>query len=248
MKLLQDKICLVTGANRGIGKVVVEQYASLGAIVFANAREKGCMDKATKELERKYDTTIIPVYFDVRDTVEIRKVIQRIQKEYKKLDVLVNNAGIMKDALIGMISDEMMKEVFETNVFASINLMQYASRLMKRNSSGSIINFTSIVGVYGAKGQLTYSASKGAVIAMTKAAAKELAADHIRVNAVAPGMIDTDMLYSIGQERMNVNLANIGMGRFGTPEDIAKACVFFASDFSEYITGQVLGIDGGMMI
>ncbi|MBR1740289.1 MAG: SDR family oxidoreductase, partial [Lachnospiraceae bacterium] len=182
------------------------------------------------------------------DTARIRKELQNIQKECGKLDVLVNNAGIMKDALIGMISNDLMQNIFETNVFASINLIQYASRLMKRNSSGSIINFASIVGVQGNKGQMVYSASKGAVIAMTKTAAKELAPFHIRVNAVAPGMIDTDMFRSIGEEHIAEHLANIGMGRLGKPKDVANACLFLASDLSEYVTGQILGIDGSALV
>lgn len=248
MELLKDKVCFITGTSRGIGKAVLELFASEGAIVYANARQEGCIDEFAKVIEEKYRSVVIPVYFDVRDTISAGKVIRQIQKEQGRLDVLVNNAGIMQEALIGMTSENMMKDIFETNVFASMNILQYSARLMKRNSSGSIINFTSIAGVNGSKGLLAYSASKGAVIAMTKTAAKELAEYHIRVNAVAPGMVETDMLHSIGQEKMEEQLGHIGMGRFGSPEDIAKACVFLASELSEYVTGQILGVDGGAVV
>ena len=162
--------------------------------------------------------------------------------------MLVNNAGIMKDALIGMINGKLMQEIFEVNVFAMIQMIQMANKLMSRQKSGSIINMASIVGTNGNSGQLVYSASKGAVVAMTKTAAKELASDNIRVNAIAPGMIDTDMFRSIGETKIQENLEKIKMGRLGNPEEIANACVFLASDLSAYISGQVLGVDGVTVI
>ena len=173
-----------------------------------------------------------------------KSMFQRIMKEYDRLDVLVNNAGIMQDALIGMITRDMMQQIFETNVFASMESLQYAARIMKKNKSGSIINFASIVGVKGNLGQVVYSASKGAVIAMTKSAAKELSEHRIRVNAVAPGMIDTDMFRSIGEEKIKLYLNDIGFGRLGTPDDIANVCLMLASDYTGYLTGQIIGIDG----
>lgn len=246
--LLKDKVCIVTGCNRGIGLSILKAFAGEGAIVFANSRKEGSLEETVKELEDQNDCKIFPVYFDVNDSAEIKKLIMRIKKEYDRLDVLVNNAGIMKDALIGMISREMMREIFETNVFASMDMMQFSTKLMKKQGSGSIINFSSIVGVYGNEGQAVYSASKGAVIAMTKTAAKELAPYNIRVNAVAPGMIDTDMFRSIGEEKMERHLSNIGMGRLGMPEDIAKVCVMLASDYTSYMTGQIVGIDGSAVV
>lgn len=246
--LLKDKVCLITGTNRGIGKSVLTQFAKERAIIYANARQEGSIDDLAAELSSIHHTTIIPVYFDIRDTACIRKTMQKIQKEHGKLDVLVNNAGIMKDALIGMISNDLLTEVFETNVFASMNLLQYATRLMKHNSSGSIINFSSVVGIYGHEGQMAYAASKGAVIAMTKSAAKELAPFQIRVNAVAPGIIDTDLIKVLDEKQLQAQLEQIGMNRLGQPDDVAKVCVFLASDYSEYVTGQILGIDGGTIM
>lgn len=246
--LLEKKVCLLTGTNRGIGAALLEQFVKEGAIIYANARQEGVLDDVAKNLNEITNGKVIPVYFDIRDTQKCKSVIQKIYKDEGKIDVLVNNAGIMQDALIGMIDKELMREIFETNVFASMDLLQFVARTMKRKKSGSIINFSSIVGQYGNKGQLVYSASKGAVIAMTKTAAKELAPYNIRVNAVAPGMIDTEMFRSIGEEKMAEHLKNIGMGRFGTPEDVAKVVVMLASDYTEYVTGQILGIDGEAIV
>jgi 3-oxoacyl-[acyl-carrier protein] reductase len=171
-----------------------------------------------------------------------------VKKESGRLDCLVNNAGMMQDALIGMIDEKSMRDVFEVNVFAVMLLTQFAARVMMRQNSGSIINLASIVGINGNKGQLVYSATKGAVIAMSKTAAKELAHHNIRVNAVAPGMIDTDIFRSIGEEKVADRLKNIGMGRLGTPTDVANVCVYLASDLSEYVTGQIIGVDGAAII
>jgi 3-oxoacyl-[acyl-carrier protein] reductase len=246
--MLDGKIALVTGASRGIGRVTAELFARNGCIVYANARVAGCLDALAEEYRSKYDAEILPLYFDVTDSGGVKAAFQRIKKEHGRLDVLVNNAGIMKDALIGMISGDMLREIFEVNVFAVAELIQYASKFMIKQNSGSIINLSSIVGANGNKGQLAYSASKGAVISMTKTAAKELARYSIRVNAIAPGMIDTDMFNSIGKKHVQERTANIGMNRLGTPGDVAEVCLFLASDRSAYITGQVLGVDGSATV
>ncbi len=248
MDILKNKVSLITGTNRGIGAAILESFARENSIIYANARQEGSIDESAKYFGEKYGAVIVPVYFDIRDTNSIKNVMMKIQKEQGKLDILVNNAGIMKDALIGMISKTLMKDIFDTNVFASMDLLQYASRIMRKNNSGCIINFSSIVGLYGNKGQLVYSASKGAVISMTKTAAKELAPYHIRVNAIAPGMIDTDMFQSIGEARIQEHLKKIGMGALGTPEEVADACVLIASDYARYVTGQIIGVDGAAVV
>jgi 3-oxoacyl-[acyl-carrier protein] reductase len=247
-KLLEGKVCLVTGCSRGIGKEIATQFALNGAIVYANCRKNGVLDEFVKEIEKKYNAKIIPLYFDVTDSVEAKKAIMRIKNERNRIDVLVNNAGIMKDALIGMISPKVINDIFSVNVVAVIEMLQLVVKLMYKQRSGSIINISSIVGTNGNKGQLVYSASKGAVISITKTAAKELASKNIRVNAIAPGMIDTDMYQSVGSIHKTEHAANIGMGRLGTTEDVAKTCIYLASDLSEYVTGQIIGVDGSTLI
>lgn len=246
MDLLKDKVCFVTGTSRGIGAAILRRFVEEGAIVYANARTEGSLESVCEEYTCQ--GRIIPLYFDITDEKAVKQAFLTIKKEQQKLDVLVNNAGIMKDALIGMINKRLMQEIFEVNVFAMMQMIQLANKLMSRQKSGSIINMASIVGTNGNSGQLVYSASKGAVVAMTKTAAKELASDNIRVNAVAPGMIDTDMFRSIGETKVQENLERIKMGRLGSPDDIANACVFLASDLSAYISGQILGVDGVTVI
>ncbi len=247
-RLLEGKVALITGTNRGIGRTLAETFARHGAIVYAGARTEGCLDAAAAELGRRCETEVCPVYFDVTDGAGMRAAFMRIKKEQQRLDVLVNNAGIMRDAVIGMVTNDMMQETFAVNVFAVAQAIQYAAKLMVPQKSGSIINISSIVGVLGNPGQMAYSASKGAVIALTKTTAKELAPSRVRVNAIAPGMIDTDMFRSVGSKRIQAYLAKIGMDRLGRPEDVANAAVFLASDLAEYVTGQILGVDGAVAI
>ena len=178
-ELLTGKVCLVTGASRGIGCAIAAKFAACGAVVYANGRKEESLKGL---LSPKEDCTgsVIPLYFDVTDSAAARKAMMQIKKEQGKLDVLVNNAGIMKDALIGMISKEEMQQVFEVNVFAVMEMLQLAVKLMSRQNSGSIINLASIVGTNGNRGQMVYSASKGAVILLTKTAAKELVSKDIK--------------------------------------------------------------------
>jgi len=248
VQLLKDKVCLITGTNRGIGAAVLKRFAQEGAIIYANARKQGSLENLCHELRESYGVEIIPMYFDITDEKSVKEAFVEIKKQHNRLDVLVNNAGIMQDALIGMINRKLMEDIFSVNVFAAMNMIQMANKIMSRQKSGSIINMASIVGTHGNRGQMVYSASKGAVVAFTKTAAKELAPNFIRVNAIAPGMIDTDMFHSIGEAKMNENLQKILMGRLGTPEEVADACVFLGSDLSIYITGQILGVDGGAII
>lgn len=248
MGLLEDKVCLVTGASRGIGAATAKRFVEEGAIVYANVRTPKNLDLFFEEMSEKGPGRIKALYFDVRDESASKKAIMQIKKEQGRLDVLVNNAGVMRDALIGMVTTSLMKEIFDTNVIGVANMLQLATKLMSRQKSGSIINLSSIVGIEGNAGQLAYSASKGAVAAITKTASKELAQYGIRVNAVAPGMIDTDMYRSIGEERVKDQIDNIRMGKLGTPEEVADAILFLASDLSRYITGDIIGVNGGAMV
>lgn len=245
--LLDGKVCMVTGANRGIGKAIVERFVKEGAEIYCVARREGSLDELVRYAESEQGA-VHPLHFDVRDAAAQKEAILRIKRGSGRLDVLVNNAGVLHDAVIGMIDHVQMDETFSTNVFATIELMQLACKLMKRQKSGSVINMASIVGVEGNANQVVYSASKGAVIALTKSAAKELASDGIRVNAIAPGIIETDMFRSVKSDKAEHLIANIGMRRIGTPLDIANACLFLASDLSEYITGQIIGVDGAAVV
>lgn len=242
--LLQGKIALVTGAGRGIGQAIARRIAEEGAIVYANGRRTGVIEEWTASLPQEVKDRILSAYFDLTDRDAMRKAIQRIRSEKGRIDVLVNNAGIAQSDRIGMIASEQVAAMFDVNVFAILDLMQLVIRLMQRQQSGSIINIASIVGIYGDAGQTAYAASKGAVIALTRSAAKELAPCQIRVNAVAPGLTETDMYKNTDPQYLAGRLSQIGMKRIGQPQDIANACVFLASDLSSYISGQVLGVDG----
>jgi 3-oxoacyl-[acyl-carrier protein] reductase len=246
-RLLEGKVCLVTGAVRGIGHAIAERFAMDGAIVYANDYREDSLDEWAKECLELYKTKVIPVYFDVTDSSKSKQNLMNIFKEEGKIDCLVNNAAVISNNKIGMITKDDMEKIFRVNVFAVIDLLQIASRLMARNKSGSIINIASIVGINGSAGQAAYSASKGAVIALTKSAAKELASSNIRVNAVAPGIIETERfkeLYTKNGDSIDSRIEKICLGRLGTPLDVANACTFLASDRADYISGQILGVDG----
>lgn len=245
---LQGKISLVTGSGKGIGRAIAERYCQEGALVYANARQEGTIDEWASSVAKGQAGSIRPVYFDVNDANAVKTCILKIKKEQGRLDTVVNNAGVMRDAPIGMISQSMMEESFSTNVYAVMNLIQYACKIMVKQKEGSIINISSIMGVAGNKNQMLYSATKGAVISLTKSAAKELAAAKIRVNAVAPGVIETDLFRQIGEVKAEEFVSRIGMGHPGSPKDVADLCVFLASDSSAYITGQVIGVDGAMIV
>ena len=242
--LLKDKACLITGASRGIGRETACRFAEEGAILYVTDYKEGSLDKLVDELKTKYSTDITPLYFDVTDEKASKKAMVEVKKGHGRLDVLVNNAGIMRDNVIGMIGSQLIHDVFDINVFAVINMIQLANKIMSHQNYGSIINISSIVGLEGAAGQLVYSASKGAVAALTKAAAKELAPNGIRVNAVAPGLINTGLLQAIGDDKIQENLKNVKMGRLGEPLDVANVLVFLASDLSGYVTGEIIGVDG----
>jgi 3-oxoacyl-[acyl-carrier protein] reductase len=237
---LTGKVAIITGCNRGIGNAILDLFIENGAIIFAVARKAESLQKYNN-IEQ-----VIPCYLDVTDKNAVRNLFLTIKKQFGKLDILVNNAGVMQDALLGMITDTQVHTTFDVNVFASITMMQYASKLMVKQQSGSIINLSSIMGLYGNAGQIVYSASKGAVIAMTKSAAKELASQHIRVNAIAPGIIATDMLFSVSPEKLDLLKSKVAMGNLGSTNNVANAVLFLASDLSEYISGQILGVDGMM--
>lgn len=237
--MLSEKIAIVTGATKGIGKEITRLFATSNAIVYGIGRNIDTLSELAQ-----HNTNIIPVQLDICETQAVQAKLQEIYKKHGHIDILVNNAGIMKDALLGMISEELILEMFQTNVFSTIQITQYASRFMKRQKNGNIINIASIIGTNGNAGQCVYSSTKGAIISFTKSAAKELASSGIRVNAIAPGIIDTNLISSVPEAKLEERKAQIKLGRIGQPEDIAKTALFLASDSSSYITGQIITVDG----
>ncbi len=244
---LAGKVALVTGAGRGIGLATAQKLCAEGAEVYVNGRNEESIERVVAELVSAGGNAM-PLVFDVTDPKAVQSAFKVIHKTSRRLDVLVNNAGVLQDSLIGMTSQQQIDETFATNSFAVIYTSQYASRLMARNQAGSIINITSIIGSTGNRGQTVYAGSKAAVIGMTKSLSKELAASGIRVNAIAPGFIDTDMARSLPAPIFEERVASVAMGRIGAASEVASAVFFLASDLSSYVTGQVLGVDGGMLI
>ncbi len=241
--LLNGKVSIVTGAGRGIGKEIAQLFASEGSIVVVNEKNVGSADEWVAESPYKERLDI--KYFDITDENAAKAAIIDIKKKYGHIDILVNNAGVEFNELIGMISRENMEKMFNVNVFGMINMVQIVSRVMSRNpNGGSIINISSMVGLRGNAGQLVYSATKGAVIALTKSAAKELAGKKIRVNSIAPGITQTAMMEQADFEKLQGRINNICMGRIAQPRDIAGGCLLLACDYSSYISGQVLPVDG----
>ncbi len=235
MKLLENKVCVITGAGRGIGKVIAEQFIADGAIVYVN-------DLKEPEVEGAK-----PIAFDVTDSTALKTGLMQDYKAEGRIDCIVNNAAIIQNQKLGMVTKPMLEKMYAVNVFAVIDMIQIASRLMARTGGGCFVNMASVTGVVGSPGQVAYSASKGGVISLTKSAAKELAPLNIRVNAVAPGIVKTERfeeLYEATGDKINERIGKIALGRLGTPQDIANAVAFLASDRASYISAQILGVDG----
>jgi 3-oxoacyl-[acyl-carrier protein] reductase len=228
---------------------VARLFASQGASVIVNGHSAAnLVEDRARELGEEFGRPAAGLCFDVADAVAVKQCYQDVFKRFRRLDVLVNNAGILCDGLLGMIPEDAIQRAFAVNTAGAIRHVQEASRLMARHQSGSIVNMTSIMGRFGAEGASVYSASKAALIGLTYSAAKELAPRNIRVNAVAPGFIKTDMIQGLAEAKLQERLQSIRMGRAGKAEDVANAVLFLASDLSAYVTGQVIGVDGGMVI
>jgi 3-oxoacyl-[acyl-carrier protein] reductase len=246
--MLQNKNAIITGARRGIGRATVETFAGYGANVWACARKYDeAFDKEMCNISEKFGVKIWPLYFDVTDEEQVREAIQTIRKQSVPVDVLVNVAGIAEDSTsFQMTNMNKMRHVFDVNFFATTLVMQYVSRLMIRQNNGNIINIASIAGIDGTPAQYEYAASKAAVIGGTKELARELAKYNIRVNSVAPGIVDTDMGAQIAEKLRKEVVSKVILGRVGKPEEIANVVAFLASSLSNYMTGQVIRVDGGM--
>ena len=246
--LLAGKRVLITGATRGIGLAIAERFAAEGASLYLNGRDGPRVTQLAERLSREFGVACAPLLFDVADPEAVKVAFRELFAQTKVLDVLVNNAGILDDALIGMVTPAQIERTFACNSFSVLYCSQYAARMLQRNGGGSIINLASIIGRVGNAGQAVYGGSKAAVIGMTQSLAKELATQQIRVNAIAPGFIDTDMAHSLSEDKFQQRLDSIAMGRIGSADEVAKVALFLASELSSYVTGQVIGVDGGMLI
>lgn len=246
--MLTGKIAVVTGGARGIGRAIALALAEEGAEVVINYHHSEERSLAVKEeIEARAGKAAV-MQCDVSDYESCERFVSAVAEMYGRIDIWVNNAGITKDQLLMRMSEEAFDEVIETNLKGTFQCMRFVSRIMVKQRYGRIINLSSVVGIAGNAGQVNYAASKAGVIGMTKSAAKELAGRGITVNAVAPGFIETEMT-SILSEKIQEQAKNqIPLGHFGTPEDVASAVVFLASEQAKYITGQVLQVDGGMVM
>ena len=245
--MLENKVALVTGASRGIGRATAIKLASYGATVIVNYQ-------GSKEKAEEVVSTILAnggqaesYGCDVSDFESCGNMIGEIIKKYGHLDILVNNAGITRDGLIMKMSEEDFEKVLDVNLKGAFHTIRHASRYLLKQRSGSIINISSVSGVSGNAGQANYSAAKAGLIGLTKSVAKELGSRGIRVNAVAPGFIETDMTDAMPDSAKEAIKGQITMGRIGTPDDIANVVAFLASEAAAYVTGQTIAVDGGMV-
>ncbi len=247
--MLENKVALITGATRGIGKGIAERYASEGANVafsFASSEEKA--RQLEKDLEATYGIKAKGYKSNAAKFAEAEELVNAVIADFGQIDILINNAGITRDTLLMRMSEEQWDEVIETNLKSAFNLTKASLKPFLKQRSGSIINMTSVVGVMGNAGQANYAASKAGMIGFTKSMAKELGSRSIRCNSVAPGFIATEMTEKLDEATLKEWADAIPLKRAGSPEDVANACVFLGSDLSTYITGQTLHVDGGMVM
>ena len=246
--MLKNKIALITGAGRGIGRAIAIALAKEGEEVVINYNGSEERAKEVKQTIEENGGKASIYKCNVSDFVACEAMIKDIVKEYGHLDILVNNAGITKDGLIMKMKEEDFDSVLNVNLKGTFNTIRHSARQMLKQRSGKIINISSVSGILGNVGQANYAASKAGVIGLTKTMARELGSRGITVNAIAPGFVDTEMTEVLSEEIRENACKQIILGRFGKPEDIANTAVFLASDKADYITGQVISVDGGMNV
>ena len=245
---LEGKVAIVTGGAVGIGRAITVKLASLGAMVIINYnRSCDAANKLVEELKIK-GYTVECRQADVSEFADAKKLVEYAVEKYQHLDILVNNAGINIDTLILRMSEDDFDKVIKVNLKGAWNCSKHAAKLMSKKRQGKIINISSVVGIIGNIGQTNYCASKAGLIGLTKALARELAKRNVCVNAVAPGFIDTKMTRKLNSEFVEQIIGSIPLGKQGNPEDVANMVAFLASDWSDYITGQVFNVDGGMVM
>ena len=244
--MLKGKCAVITGASRGIGKCIAKKFAKEGANVVINYRnnEEEAL-KVKQELE-DLGSQVLVVKADVSELEQAENLIKEAKKEFGRVDILVNNAGITKDNLIIRMKEEDFDSVIKTNLKGAFNCLKAVTPIMLKQKYGKIVNMASVVGVVGNPGQVNYCESKAGLIGMTKSLAKEIGSRNITVNAIAPGFIDTDMTKILSDDQKKKILSQIPLNKFGNVEDIANVALFLGSENSNYITGQVIHVDGGM--
>lgn len=245
--LLKGKNAVITGCLKGIGRSTLDVFAQNGANIWACCQhEDTVFDNHIQDLKETYDVWIIPVYFDLLEPEQIKKAVSIIKGKKQPVDILVNIAGMTQDSLFHMTSMDQMRKVFEVNFFSQMLLTQYITKYMGKQGSGNVINISSISAMDGNPGQLSYSASKAAVIGATKTLASELASYGIRVNAIAPGVIKTEMTENLPEEILERLMKKSDLKHMGMPHEVAEVILFLASDLSSFITGQIIRVDGGI--
>ena len=247
MSLLNEKVAVVTGAGRGIGRAVAIAYAKMGANVVCVSRTEENSSKVAAEIEG-LGQKAWPFAVDVSNTNAVENAAQAILKATGKIDILVNNAGITRDNLLMRMSEEEWDTVLNTNLKGAFNFTKAFTRTFMKQRSGRIINIASVIGLIGNAGQSNYAASKAALIGFTKSVAKELAPRGVTANAIAPGFIETDMTSVLDEKVRGAIINRVPMARFGSPEDVANAAIFLAMESTNYMTGQILTVDGGMVM
>jgi len=244
---LKDKVALVTGAGQGIGKEIALLFAREGAQIALCDVNPESLALARQEISAQ-GREALDIVADVTDFAQVEEMVNKILDKFKRIDILVNNAGITRDNLLLRLADSDWDAVLKVNLKGAFNCTKAVSRVMLKQHCGKIVNIASIIGIIGNPGQANYAASKAGLIALTKTTAKELASRNITVNAVAPGFIQTAMTDKLPEEIKKKMLAAIPLARLGKPQDIANVCLFLASDDAQYITGQTIVVDGGMVM
>lgn len=246
--LLTDKTAIVTGGSRGIGRAIAVALAAEGAKVAVVYAGNAAAAEETLALIKEQGGNAVAMQCDVADDAAVSAMVSAVKDQFGSVDILVNNAGITRDGLLMRMKESDWQAVLDTNLTGVFHCTKAVAKLMMKQRSGAIVNITSVVGQTGNAGQANYAAAKAGMIGFTKSVAKELASRGIRVNAVAPGCIDTDMTAVLSDAVKDAMLSSIPLGRVAQPEEVAKAVVFLTSDNASYITGQVLNVDGGMVM
>lgn len=244
--ILENKVAIVTGASRGIGREIALLFAKEGARLSLCATNQELLERVGEEIKKETGAKPLLFPIDVRDPNQIAQVVKKTLDTHSRIDILINNAGIVRDNLLALMSEEDWDAVLSTNLKSVFLFTKAIAKLMIRQRSGRIINMSSVIGLIGNAGQANYAASKAGIIAFTKSAAKELAKRNITVNAIAPGFVRTQMTEQLGERVREEMMKRIPLGRLGESRDVANVALFLASDQSSYITGQVIRVDGGI--